>query len=152
MLHTASVQVMWEAYLLSLGEDPATTDKTFSAWYFSDNQQDADSLAALVKTGRKCATTSALWAYENEEPIPIVGEYSVIINWDGEAQCIIQTTQVDIVPFNEVTADYARTEGDRSLDYWRRVHWSIFSRELFAIGKRPEDAMPVICENFKVVF
>ena len=71
---------MWEAYLHSLGEDPAKTDKTFSAWYFSDNQHDADALAALVKAGRKCATTSALWAYDNQEPIPAAGEYSVIIN------------------------------------------------------------------------
>ena len=86
--------------------------------------------------------------------MPAVGDYSVIINWNGEAQCIIRTTSVEIVPFNEVTADFARTEGegDRSLDYWRRVHWECFTRELQAIGKRPQETMPVVCETFEVVY
>ena len=155
MQHSNSVQEMWKAYLRSLGQDPTTTDKTFTAWHFCDNEQDADELAALVKAGHKRATASAYWAYEAEqEPVPAVGDYSVITDWDGEAQCVIRTTSVEIVPFNEVTADLARTEGegDRSLDYWHRVHWACFSRELSAIGRCPEETMPVVCETFEVVY
>ncbi len=146
---------MWRAYLLSLGENPSSTDKTFTAWHFCDNEQDADELAALVKAGRKRATASAYWAYEdNREPLPEVGDYSVITNWDGEAQCIIRTTSVQIVPFGQVTADFARTEGegDQSLDYWRRAHWASFTRSLQAIGKSPAEMMPVVCETFEVVY
>ena len=155
MQHSNSVQEMWKAYLHSLSENPTTTDKTFTAWHFCDNEQDARELAALVKAGYKRATASAYWAYEdNQDPLPTVGDYSVITNWEGEAQCIIRTTSVEIVPFLKVTADFARTEGegDRSLDYWRRVHWASFTRELQAIGKYPEETMPVVCETFEVVY
>lgn len=150
-----SAQEMWSAYLHSLGENPAKTDKTFAAWHFCDNAQDATKLAALVKAGRKRATASVYWAYENDgEPLPAVGDYSVIVDWAGDAQCIIRTTSVEIVPFIKVSADFARTEGegDRSLDYWRRVHWACFSRELQALGRRPEETMPVVCETFEVVY
>jgi uncharacterized protein YhfF len=155
MQHSNSVQEMWRAYLRSLGENSTTTDKTFTAWHFCDNAQDAHELAALVKAGYKRATASAYWAYEdNREPLPTIGDYSVIINWEGEAQGIIRSTSVEIVPFNEVTADFARAEGegDQSLGYWRRVHWASFTRELQVIGKCPEERMPVVCETFEVVY
>jgi uncharacterized protein YhfF len=155
MERSSSVQEMWRAYLRSIGETPTTTDKTVAAWHFCDNEQDADELAALVKAGHKRATASAYWEYEDaQEPVPAVGDYSIIINWNGEAQCVIRTTSVEIVPFNEVTAAFARTEGegDRSLDYWRRVHWECFTRDLQAIGKCPKEAMPVVCEAFEVVY
>jgi|GEM_PF-132006 len=152
--YSNSVRAMWSAYLGSLGEGPTTTGRTFTAWHFGDNEQDARDLAALVKAGRKRATASAHWAYEAQEPLPAVGDYSVIVDWQGEAQCIIQTTSVAIVPFKQVTARFARTEGegDRSLGYWRRVHWASFTRELQAIGKCPTEEMPVVCETFEVVF
>lgn len=136
MNYSASVKAMWECYLHSLNESLAATERTFSACYFSDNKQDADELALLVKTGRKRATTSALWAYKNDEPIPAAGEFSIVTNFAGAAQCIIRTTKVDIVPFDEVNEEHARLEGDRSLEHWRKVHWAIFSRELTALGKR----------------
>ncbi|MEM7118995.1 MAG: ASCH domain-containing protein, partial [Chloroflexota bacterium] len=128
-----SVTKMWYAYLHQIGETPETTNKTYTAWYFCDNEADANELAELVKKGQKRATASAVWTYEKEqEPIPQVGELSVILNWEGEAQCIICTTSVEIVPFNEVTAVFAATEGegDGSLAYWRRVHWAFFTRDL----------------------
>lgn len=153
--HSSSVQEMWRVDLRSIGEDPTTTDKIFTAWHFCDNEQDAHALAVLVKAGHKRATASAYWVYENDQdPLPTAGDYSVITNWAGEAQCIIRTTSVEVVPFDQVTAGFARTEGegDRSLDYWRRVHWASFTRELQVIGKCPEETMPVVCEIFEVVY
>lgn len=155
MRHSDSAEEMWRDYLRSIGEDRATTAKVFTSWHFGDNEQSASELAALVKAGRKGATASAYGVYENnQEPLPVAGDYSVIVSWTGEAQCIIRTTAVEIVPFNEVTADFARCEGegDRSLAYWRKVHWVYFARELQAIGKRPRQKMPVVCETFEVVY
>ncbi|MDX9953494.1 MAG: ASCH domain-containing protein [Anaerolineae bacterium] len=155
MQQSTSVQEMWNAYLHSLGEDPATTEKTFSAWHFCDNAPCADALADLVKAGRKRGTTSTLWEYEAaQDPLPAVGEYSVITNWEGQAQAIIRTIGVEIIPFNQVAADFARTEGegDCSLAYWREVHWEVFTRSLAAYGRRPVETMPVVCETFEVVY
>lgn len=47
--------------------------------------------------------------------IPKVGDYSIITDWDGKAQCIIQTTQMDIVPYKDVTEEFARWEGKVTL-------------------------------------
>jgi len=150
-----SAQDMWKAYLHSIGEDPATSDKKFTAWHFCDDEKNANDLAALVLAGHKRATAGSLWTYEmNQEPLPSEGTYAVILDWLGEAQCIIRTTAVEIVPFNEVTADFALTEGegDKSLKYWRRVHWAYFERELRSFGKRPDETMPVVCEVFEVAY
>ena len=77
------------------------------------------------------------WAYgplyELEgEPLPRAGEYSVILNSRDEAVCVIRTTKVYTVPFDQVSAEqaYREGEGDRSLAYWRRVHEDFFRREL----------------------
>ena len=150
-----SVEQMWRAYLKTLHETVETTNKTYTAWCFCDNETDANELAELVKQGQKRATASALWSYEKEqEPIPQVGELSVILNWAGEAQCIIRTTSVEIVAYDEVTAVFAATEGegDGSLDYWRRAHWAFFTRDLANWGLEPTKTMPVICEVFEVVY
>ncbi len=155
MQYSESVYAMWAAYLHSLGEEMDSTEKTFTAWSFCDNEPDARELADLVKAGRKRATASAYWTFEaGVEPMPAVGDYSVIIDWAGEAQCIIQTTGIEIVPFNEVTAEFAAREGegDSSLEYWRRAHRSYFPRALQEIGRQFEETMPVVCETFEVVY
>lgn len=155
MENSRSAHEMWRAYLTSLGEDPSRTRNRFTAWHFCDNEADANSLAALVKAGTKRATSSLYWMYEHDqEPLPRPGDHSVITDWDGEAQCVIRTASVEIVPFNQVTPDFARVEGegDRSLEYWREVHRAAFSRELTTIGKSLEDTVPVVCETFEVVY
>lgn len=43
-------------------------------------------------------------------------------------------------------------EGDGTLRYWRDVHWQYFSRECQRIGREPSMRMPVVCEQFRVVF
>lgn len=149
------IEEMWQVYLRTVGETVGTTQKRFSAWHFCDNKADADELAMLVKSGQKRATAGALWSYEQEnEPVPQVGDHSIILNWAGEPQCIIRATAVEIVPYNEVTADFAATEGegDGSLTYWRRAHWAFFTRDLATWGLEPTETMPVICEVFEVVY
>jgi len=150
-----SARSLWQAYLHTCRETPESTAKTCTAWHFCNNEQDADELAALVRQGRKRATASCGWVYELEEqPLPKVGDHSVILDWRGRAQCVIQTTRIDTIPFEEVPEDFARAEGegDLSLEYWRRGHWTFFSLELRALGREPDPRMPILCERFEVVF
>jgi uncharacterized protein YhfF len=147
-----SANAMWQAYLR---EAPAQGGQAFSAWHFCNNEQDADELAGLVLQGRKRGTASCLWTYELEgQPLPQVGDHSVILDWAGRAQCIIRTTEIAVVPFEEVAEAFARSEGegDLSLDYWRRGHWRFFTSELQALGREPDPRMPILCERFEVVF
>ena len=105
-------------------------DGEYDAWAFGD---DADRMAELVKAGIKTATSSLRLFYELEdEPLPQPGEYNIILDSNEEAVCIIRTTNVFIVPFDQVSEEHAyrEGEGDRTLDYWRSVHREFFLEEL----------------------
>jgi len=150
-----SIHSLWKRYLHSLGETPESTSKQYSAWHFCATQEAADELAQLVLSGTKRATTSSLWSIEAEgESIPMEGEISIITNWKGEAQCIIKTTAVEVMPYRDVPPEFAASEGegDKSLQYWRRVHKEVFTQELKELGFVFSEDMPVVCETFEVVW
>ena len=154
MSEKPSVKIMWEAYLKTLNEEERKS-VSYEAWHFCDNEKDANELAELVKAGTKRATASLYEGYEFEgEPVPKVGDHSLIINWEGEAQCIICATKIDIVPYGEVSEEFAAIEGegDKSLEFWKRAHWAYFSREMEEMGKEANDEMLVVCEQFEVVY
>jgi aminoglycoside phosphotransferase (APT) family kinase protein/uncharacterized protein YhfF len=150
-----SIARLWELYLATLDDRKEAEARGYQAWYFCDNAEDADDCGRLVLAGKKRATASALWTCELErQPLPQVGDYSIVTNWAGEALCVIRTTSVETVPFNEVSQEFAATEGegDGSLEWWRREHWAFYSRELAAWGKSPEPGMPILCEIFECLF
>lgn len=141
-------QQLWAAYK-TVNPDAG---EEYEAWAFGG---DPDGLAQLTRTGGKTATSSAGPLYGLEgEPLPQAGEYSVILNSRDGAVCVIRTTRVYAVPFDQVSAEHARKEGegDRSLDGWRQVHEDFFRAELEEAGLEFSPEMPVVCEEFEVVF
>ena len=125
---------------------------TYEAWAFTEAP---DRLAELVLRGIKTATCSAYDLYViNHEPLPREGEYSVILNSDGEAVCIIQTLKVYVTAFHLVSAEHAykEGEGDRSLEYWREVHKSFLTNELASVNKTFDENTEVVLEEFKTVY
>lgn len=155
MGENSSVRTMWSEFVKSLNKKHEEMNDAFTSWYFGADQKTADELAELVLNGTKRATASLYESYIFEkEPIPKVGDYSVITNWEGEGKCIIQTTAINICPFKDVTEAFARREGegDKSLDYWRDVHRHFFSLECDDMSKTFDEDMLVICEEFEVVY
>ncbi|OPJ57829.1 ASCH domain-containing protein [Clostridium oryzae] len=150
-----SVEKMWKEYLESKEEIVQNTDQTYTSWYFCDNEKSANDLAELVKKGIKRATTSLHCFYEVEgESLPKIGELSIITDWNGEAQGIIETTKVTVMPFKEVSSEFAfrEGEGDKSLEYWKKVHIHFFTKELKEINMEFSEDMLVVCEEFEVVY
>ncbi|PIB63724.1 RNA-binding protein, partial [Pseudomonas sp. 2822-17] len=86
--------------------------------------------------------------------LPYAGLLNIILDGEGRAVAIVETTTVEVVPFDEVTAEHAylEGEGDRSLMYWRDVHEAFFKKELDAIDHAFHNKIPVVCERFKVVY
>jgi len=127
----------------------------YEAWAFGDSKEMADELAKLVLEGKKTATASNYILYELEnESLPYAGLHNIILDGEGIAVAIAETTAVGVVPFNEVTEEHAclEGEGDRSLTYWRDVHETFFKKELAAINREFHVKIPVVCERFKVVY
>jgi uncharacterized protein YhfF len=125
------------------------------AFAFGDSEPMANALATLVLQGTKRATASLAWRYETgETPQPKPGDLSIVTNWGKEPLCIIETTAVDLVPFNEVSEAFARVEGedDGTLESWRRNHTKFFAGECERLGRTPSEDMLVVCECFSVVY
>ena len=149
------IEAYWQGYLEMLPAESPVRDEGYLAEGWGDSPQMADELGALISDGTKTATCSALWEYEAEgEPLPEVGVKTVVLGGDGNPLCIVETTEVEIRPYDRVDARFAydEGEGDRSLEYWREAHWRFFSRTLPNVGREPTTDMPLVCERFRVIF
>ncbi len=121
---------------------------------YGDGPEMSDRLLALIRSGPKRATTGLLWEYEAlNEALPMVGSLELVTDVDDHPQLVTRTVDVKVMPFNQVTADFAAKEGegDRSLEYWQRVHWDFFSRVCEQLGRTSSEDMPVVCTEFDVV-
>lgn len=117
---------------------------------------DSDKLAELVCRGIKTATTSwyDLYESESEEKMPEKGDISIILNGKEEAVCIIRDVRVYKNKFREVSEEHAykEGEGDRSLDYWRKVHKKFFMDEAEEYGLTFDENIDVLCEEFEILY
>ncbi|UQZ37586.1 RNA-binding protein [Paenibacillus sp. PK3_47] len=151
MTESAAVTEYWKAYV---EEHPGAADLYDSAWAFGDNPRLADELLELVLKGIKTGTASNYALYEvRGQRLPFEGGHCVLLDGQGEPRAIMETVNVEIVPFDEVTAEFAYSEGedDRSLESWRHEHEVYFKRECESLGRPFDPAMKVVCETFRVV-
>lgn len=145
------IDAFWTEARSHLGDDAPL--ETPQAWSFGDSPELADELLGLVLEGRKTATCDAVWRFEADaEPIPIPGDLSIILDGAGTPRCVIETTEIRIVPLNEVDAQFAydEGEGDGSREFWYAAHEAYFSRTLPGIGRGFSPTMPVVLERFKL--
>lgn len=123
-------------------------------WAFGGTPEEADDLLALVLAGTKTATASARWLYERDgEPLPCVGDLSIVLDGMGRPRALVRTTSVQAVPFEQVDADHAvaEGEGDLSLEHWQRVHEDLFRTELESAGRPFRRDMGVVLERLALL-
>jgi len=146
------IDKFWQDFL-SQANLPNHT-KYFEASHFDITKESANNLLQLVLAGQKRATASSLPAYQREGVTPPkVGDYSIITDWDGVPHCVIQTTAVTILPFNQFTFDIIKREGeDDCLETWQENHEHVFRIEGQELGYEFAEDMPVIFEDFEVVY
>ncbi len=145
----------WKNFRESDLDTALNTETPYAAWSFGDSTRMADKLGQLVLAGVKTATCSLLWEHAFDgEKIPVAGERSIITNGEGLPLCVIETVAVEIKPYCEIdeTFAWAEGEGDRSLSYWREVHWRFFSKVCRRIGREIDETMPLVCERFRVIY
>lgn len=127
----------------------------YTAWAFGHTPELADRLGELVRQGIKTATCSLLWEYEAEnEALPQPGQISIILNGAGEPLCAIRTLAVEVCPFDQVKAQHAweEGEGDRSLEYWRAVHWEVAEFTCAQLGRSLQPDLPLVLERFECIY
>lgn len=149
-----AIEHYWQSYCQTLSPDE-DLGQPYLVEQFGDSPEMANELGQLVLAGTKTATCSALWEWEAEHsPLPTVGLKTIVVDGSGTPFCIIETTEVNICPFDQIDAQFAYDEGedDRTLESWKREHWKYFSRALPKIGKEPTHNMLLVCERFQIVY
>lgn len=146
------IEQFWQEFLKTTQKDPAT--KYLESFYFGLTEKSANELLELVLSGQKRATASSLISYQAEgSRIPQVGDYSIITDWKGNPHCVIKTTTITILPFNEMTFEICKREGeDDTLESWQEGHRRFFTEDGKELGYEFSESMPVLFEDFQVVF
>jgi hypothetical protein len=93
-----ALEAFWRAFV-----DATGIDGPYTAWGFGNDAGMADALGLLVRDGPKRATTSLLSWYEGEdaEPMPAVGDLSVVLDGRDEPICVIRTVGVEVRPHRQ---------------------------------------------------
>ena len=152
-MENTSAKNMWGAYLDK--HSNTISNKAPKTIHFCDNEKDANECANLVKQEIKKATSDSLLGIQlRNEGLPKIGDLTIVTDWDGNAQCIVKTTKVQLKPFFSVDESYAKIEGegDKSLQYWKKTHWDYYARELKEFNREPRESMIVVCQEFEKVF
>ncbi len=126
---------LWQEFVKKF---PKYKGKSYDTFSFGDRP---DELLKLVLTGQKIAT-SCLYRGNPSN----VKDISIILDSTGRAHAIIETTKVSIVPFSQVSREFAQKEGegDKSLETWRKIHLAFW-------GDIPSNTL-LECEEFKVLY
>ncbi len=115
---------------------------------FGDSASMSAELLGLVRAGRKTATCGALRDYpEGSAETPVVGRRDIALEWDGRPALVIETLEVTVSRFCDMTEAFALAEGENeTLEGWREDHRRYFERNG---GFDPE--MELLCERFRLV-
>ncbi len=145
----------WEQYLASLPAGAPRPARYVESFFFGFAPADAPEISRLVLEGTKTATGSVLWSYEADgKALPGAGDHWIVTHGADDPVCVIETTDVRIIPFDEVSVEYARAggEGDRSLASWRKMYWRHIVSECQRIGRAPSEKAPLVMERFRVAY
>ncbi|MDT8862579.1 ASCH domain-containing protein [Alkalihalobacillus sp. MEB130] len=141
------VQTFWNDFCTTLQKDGIQYKDAFQFGV------SADWLANLVVEGKKTATTSGFVFYELEkEAIPKVGEYYIVLNGQEDPVAVIQVQDVEVVPMNKVTEEFALAEGEGDYRYWWDAHEEFFTELLKELNLEFSPDMLVVCERFRKVY
>ncbi|KWV33244.1 ASCH domain-containing protein [Micromonospora rifamycinica] len=118
-----------------------------------------DRLVAAVLSGAKTATTGLLQDYERTgEPLPAVGDRSVVVDSAARPVAVIEVTGVRVVRLGDVDLDHARDEGEGydSVAAWRAGHEGYWHGPDYLgwiddPGFRVDDDTLAVAERFRLV-
>jgi len=152
---TSNVERYWVQFLASLPAGAKRPSAYTDTAAFGFTWDDAREIAPLVRNGTKTATGGLAWSNEVDgKPAPRPGDLWIVLAGPDEPACIIETTRVRVIPYDEVPEEYAWAggEGDRTLATWRRIYWEMIVSECKRIGREPSPKAPLAMERFRVVY
>lgn len=146
------IKDFWNTFLIETERDLSTT--YIECFHFDLTETSANALLELVLSGEKTATSSSLYYFKNTNiKVPEPGDLSIVTDWSGTPKCVIETIEVTILPFKDITFEMCKHEGeDDSLESWQNGHTRFFTEEGKEFNYIFSKEMPVVFEKFKVIF
>ena len=93
-------------------KDSGLTISAYNVCFYDSNG--TDEILDNILCGKKRANTGLFSLFEAQmQLLPRTGDYTVVLDSDMQPRCITRTTKVEVVPFEDVTADCAAAEGGR---------------------------------------
>ena len=142
----------WEKFVKENGLDP---DSKYDGVFGFEAQGffGAERIAALL-AGKKRAAFFPYSSYVVDDGlIPVSGEHYIILGAGRQPVCVIQTTRVQVVPFDQVTMEMVSAEGeDSSVEEWRQKTREILEDECLAAGISFAPDIKLVYMEFEVVF
>ena len=148
-----TIKFFWKSFIIN--NPRYVNEKIPESFYFCDNEKDANDCAKLVIQKEKQATAPSLWSFEvNNEELPKVGELNIVTDWNRTPIAIIITTEIKLTPYNKINIQFAviEGEGDKSLNYWKRVHKDYYTREMKESQDNFSEDMIIVCQYFKTIY
>jgi uncharacterized protein YhfF len=107
---------------------PGEAARYFLPMSIGSTPETADGGVALILSGTKTLTSSPFWDYPDGK-LPFAGALCVLLDGSQRPRGIVETTRVEIIPFGAITEAMARAygEGDRTVEWWRRVMGAFYS-------------------------
>jgi len=148
-------QAFWESFLATLSEPELANAKFYEAFAIGIDKESADHGASLILSGEKTTTSMLLWDAElNLQPMYEVGSLHIVKDGSDKPVAVVETTELEVVPFNKVDEQFAYDYGewDRTLAGWRKACWGYYSQQCKDLNKEASETMPLVCERFKVIY
>lgn len=142
----------WQKFLSDTGRSPderCSGDLFFEAKGFVGNE-----LLSLVLAGKKTAffTSYATFAIDGE-PLPISGELYIVVDKNNQPQCVIEFANIQVLPYNEITWEMAKLEGeDENLEAWREKQREYLEDEGAVLGFDFTPDIRLVFQNFRVIY
>ena len=142
----------WNKFLAAKVMSPET--KCAGDLFFEAKGFVSDQMNALVLGGQKTAFFSSYATFAIDgEPLPVSGELYIVVDRANNPVCVIELQSVNILPFNEVTWEMAKQEGeDENLDVWREKKQEYLEDEGAILGFEFAPDIKLVFQTFTVVY
>ena len=142
----------WQNFLKSTGRD--IDEKCSGDLFFEAKGFVSDQLTALVLSEKKTAFFTSFTTYTiDQEPLPVSGELYIVLDRANNPVCVIEITSVTILPFNEVTWEMAKLEGeDENLEQWKERKTEYLQDEGDVLGFEFSPDLKLVFQTFKVIY
>jgi len=142
---------LWELYRIREG---LPEDTPFRVRRLGDDPRLCRLILSVIRRGEKTGTfTPVAFFSAPGESLPLPGEYYVLTDPDGRADCVVRLTATVVKPLDAITVEDLLCEGAalRRLDAWKKLHRAYWKDKLVPYGLAPDGDLPVLCQRFELV-